>query len=103
MFPFGEKVRSVVFDLNQKCQVNFQCFTKRKNCELAVDLAQKMMEANPLKRISAKEALKHPFFQINDKEINKPLYNMNVTSKDLIDSRSTDTMSNYFTFGSLKS
>jgi serine/threonine protein kinase len=47
---------------NQKCEPPFELLQKRRNSIFVTDLIKKMMEKNPDDRITAEEALNHPFF-----------------------------------------
>jgi calcium-dependent protein kinase len=64
-FPFDSatKNRAEVFSKIQKCQYQFPPSIEAKLSPECKDLIRKMIVANPSKRISGEQALKHPWFE----------------------------------------
>jgi serine/threonine protein kinase len=59
--PFEGKSFKEILEKNKKCKLDFYHAQLVKN-KVALDLLKKMLEVNPDKRISAKEALTHEYF-----------------------------------------
>ena len=60
----GKDFNSIVI-LNRKANVDFSLLKKKKVGEEAIDLLKKMLTKDSQDRISAGEALLHPYFDIN--------------------------------------
>ena len=60
--PFDGKSFQDILNQNKLCKIDFKNPKLRKHPHV-VELLQKMLEANPQKRCSAKEALQHDFFR----------------------------------------
>ena len=61
--PFDGKSFKEILQKNKKCNINFDLKPLNSNSP-AVDLLKKMLIKDPTKRLSAKQALKHPFFSL---------------------------------------
>lgn len=62
--PFYGDTYNEILVKNKKCQVNYELEElKVKVSEDAIDLLRLMLEKDPLKRITARECLKHPWIQ----------------------------------------
>lgn len=61
--PFDGKSFREILQKNKKCQINFNHKSLDQKSP-AVDLLKKMLEKDPKKRISAEEALEHPFMKM---------------------------------------
>lgn len=59
--PFEGRSFREILHKNKKCDINFT-HPKLKRNKAALDLLKRMCVVDPKSRISAKEALKHPFF-----------------------------------------
>lgn len=59
--PFDGKSFREILQKNKDCQINYH-HPRIRRFPLAQDLLMKLCEMDPNKRISAKDALKHPFF-----------------------------------------
>lgn len=59
--PFDGRSFREILQKNKQCKIDFKNPKIRRN-KLAFDLLQQMLESEPEKRISAKDALAHPFF-----------------------------------------
>jgi len=67
--PFEGRSFREILHKNKKCQINFGHPRLKRN-KVALDLLRKMCVVGPQARISAKEALKHPFFtSMNENEM----------------------------------
>jgi len=62
--PFVGPDRKTVLNLNRKCEYNMRGRAWTKISSNAKDLVSRMMEADPSKRYSCKEALEHPWFTL---------------------------------------
>ena len=80
--PFDGKSFQEILSQNKQCNINFGN-PKLKKFPHALNLLQKMLEVNPLKRISAKEALKHEFFASLEKHSKKETPDDEVISNNL--------------------
>lgn len=61
-YPFNNPSRDITLKQNQQCIVNFEEMDNMRDSLIAIDLAKKLMEPNPKDRLSAFEALLHPYF-----------------------------------------
>lgn len=61
--PFDGRSFKEILQKNKKCQIDFDVKPLNSNSP-AVDLLRKMLIKDPVKRLSAKQALKHPFFAL---------------------------------------
>lgn len=57
--------------LNRKAHIDFGKLKAKKISEDSMDLIRKMLAKESKNRISAAEALKHPYFNINKLKINE--------------------------------
>jgi calcium-dependent protein kinase len=62
IFPFTEKNEKTLLENNKLCQISYPKEKWDLVSPLAKDLVEKMTEFTPEKRISAKDALKHEWF-----------------------------------------
>lgn len=60
--PFYGKNYNEILNLNRKAEINFKGPEYLRISIKSYDLLQKMLMNDPSKRITAKEALEHPFF-----------------------------------------
>lgn len=79
--PFDGKSFQEILSQNKKCDINYSN-PKLKKFPHILDLVQKMLEVNPIKRVSAKEALSHDFFKAFEAD-KKPAYVDDVVENDL--------------------
>ena len=63
--PFDGKSFQEILNQNKLCKIDFKNPKLRKHAHV-VELLQKMLEVNPAKRCSAKEAVQHEFFRAAD-------------------------------------
>lgn len=70
-FPFEGKTRKEIFNKNKHCNIDFSSEVWGKHDPLAKDLCLKLLDKNPLTRICASEALKHPYFNQNFYDTNE--------------------------------
>ena len=61
--PFDGRSFKEILQKNKKCSIDFDVKSLNSNSP-AVDLLKKMLNKDPVKRLSAKQALKHPFFSL---------------------------------------
>ena len=61
--PFDGRSFKEILQKNKKCNIDFDVKQLNTNSP-AVDLLKKMLIKDPVKRLSAKQALKHPFFSL---------------------------------------
>ena len=61
--PFDGRSFKEILQKNKKCNIDFDIKALNSNSP-AVDLLRKMLTKDPVKRLSAKQALKHPFFSL---------------------------------------
>lgn len=79
--PFDGKSFQEILSQNKRCDINFSN-PKLKKFPHILDLVQKMLEVNPIKRLSAAEALKHEFFQAFESD-KKPSFEGETLDSDL--------------------
>ena len=61
--PFDGRSFKEILQKNKKCNIDFEVKALSQNSP-AVDLLRKMLTKDPVKRLSARQALKHPFFSL---------------------------------------
>lgn len=70
--PFDGKSFQEILNQNKLCKIDFKNPKLKKHAHV-LDLLQKMLEINPIKRISAKEALADEFFKAYDNNSGQPI------------------------------
>lgn len=80
--PFDGKSFQEILTQNKQCNINFSN-PKLKKFPYILDLLEKMLEVQPSKRISAKDALNHDFFKAFDTHTKKDNMNDEVISQNL--------------------
>ena len=73
--PFKYNKNSVdeIIDANARAEINFKDLALMAISPLAIHLLKRMLTLSPDIRISADEALSHPWLQIYDEELPKPI------------------------------
>jgi len=85
--PFDGKSFQEILNQNKLCKIDFKN-PKLKKHPHVLELLQKMLEINPIKRISAKDALADEFFRVYDPtgpSIQSPAETLDVNVKELLD------------------
>ncbi|OMJ73083.1 hypothetical protein SteCoe_28310 [Stentor coeruleus] len=67
-FPFHGKNTGDILLKNKQCILNFSEKCWRKISEYAIDFVKRLMDPDPYTRISAAEALRHPWFYHHNKK-----------------------------------
>jgi len=70
----SDRAKAYVLSLPKFEKINWTEFFPPNTDPLAIDLLEKLLTFNPHKRISAAEALKHPFLQAYHDENDEPVY-----------------------------
>ena len=61
-FVTNENAKKYIMSLPERKKQSIETYIKCDN-PLALDILDKMLEINPINRITAADALKHPFFK----------------------------------------
>ncbi|EGR28707.1 mitogen-activated protein kinase 3, putative [Ichthyophthirius multifiliis] len=76
-FIGNQNAKQYVESLQKNPRVSVKSFIKYEN-PLALDLLDKMLEINPSKRLTAEEALAHPYLESLHDEIDEPKFEGNI-------------------------
>jgi serine/threonine protein kinase len=76
-FIGNQNAKQYVNTLPKKPKTSVKQFIKYEN-PLALDLLDKMLEINPAKRITAEEALAHPYLESLHDETDEPKFEGNI-------------------------
>jgi serine/threonine protein kinase len=87
--PFDGKSFKEILQKNKLCKIDFKHPKLKKNSQ-ALDILTKMMDPNPITRVSARDALKHPFFgdsedacmQIEGEMLEPPMFSGYLRAKE---------------------
>lgn len=69
----NDYARKYVSEIPPKHKIPFKSLIKYEN-QLAIDLLEKMLQFNPKKRITAQDALQHPYFEGFHDPTDEPMF-----------------------------
>lgn len=68
---FSGKTTSEILKLNKACNIDFSVLQLYKLSNFEIDFLKKLLEINPIKRISAEDALQHDYFMEDETDLLK--------------------------------